>query len=368
MSQNYAGPPYPGAPGAPAQPYPAAPGQPYAQPPYGYGVPQPPAKKTGLIVLVGLVVVLIIVCVVILATRGGGGGGGGIFAPRPEPEVPVQGYLDALAAGNASEALSFAAQTPNDTFLNNTVLSASLAINSITGIEVHEANTDAGAPYTVSADYRIGSEAISTTFTVVQVEDRLLLQQVAQDVSLGSIYAPGAGLTINGVAAGYGATTVTLFPGTYQLAVTNSYLEITNEQFVVRDVSGATAISAELGMASGAKAKLAKAAKSELSKCMKQKKMQTTCGFGFTAGKNQHPRLSTLKWSFLSGKDAISNAKWTYGQMSPTAASAKVKIKLKVWVNGPGRVYYQGKISITGVTVDFADPEEPDVSFDWGYA
>ncbi|MCL2782626.1 MAG: hypothetical protein FWD80_01415, partial [Propionibacteriaceae bacterium] len=84
------------------------------------------------------------------------------------PAAAVRAYLQALAAGNANDALSFAVTPADTTFLTKEVLMASLALNPITEIATA---LDTSAPRssssaTVNAFYKIGLLPVNTTFAV----------------------------------------------------------------------------------------------------------------------------------------------------------------------------------------------------------
>ncbi|MCV7281793.1 DUF4878 domain-containing protein [Mycolicibacterium flavescens] len=161
-------PPPPQAPPPPPQtpwqqPYPDYPQGPeqFAGPPqyqyanqFGPGQiqPRPPKRRKGLLIGVGAAaaVVVLVVAGVLIFNAGGGGGGG-----AETPGQAVQGYLDALARGDAEAALSFVAQVPPDkTFLTDEILKKQIEKYPITNITILGENPSAkGATVAVRADF-----------------------------------------------------------------------------------------------------------------------------------------------------------------------------------------------------------------------
>lgn len=357
-------PPY----GTPDQPY--APGQPYGAP--GQPPQAPAKKKTGLLIVAAVVVVaLIVFCVYWFALRDKNGGGGG-DNPAPGQAATtavgaVQGYLDALAAGNAADALKYASSQPADTtFLTDEVLAASLAINPITNIQVTAgANTYDG----VVATYNIGTQRVSANFYPEQIGKEYLLDDAAQSVNLTYIYQAGIGMALNGVSLdGLQLSSVYLFPGTYQFTTTNSLLVFSPGQFVVEDPDGFTSTSSiQLALASDAQPKLQAAAKTALDGCLTEKTLVTSCGFGLTGSLpgGGTPDLSTLTWTVASGDATFAQTTFSAATYSsnPTSAKASVSLKITGQLNDTAGKSYSGNTYVFSVTVDFSDPANMKVTF-----
>lgn len=389
-----------GQPGMPAATPPAYPTTPpvAGQPPYGgapaYGTapstqpyggytPQwqqtPPAKagggkKTWLYVVIGVVVVALIAVGLIFGLRSGGGGNSQsstgptstAVTPAVPPEDSVKGYLQALANGDAATALSYAATKPTDTtFLTDEVLAASNALNPISSISVTPYTGDDISKATISASYNIGDDSVNTTFDVVLQDDKYLLKQVTQDVDLTLVYSIGLGMSLNGVSLDDASPwSVTLFPGVYQVATSNPYLKIDPDMFTVEDVDGFTSPTGEPVLADDAQAKLAAVAKSALSGCLKEKKLATSCGFGF-AGLNtgRTPKLSTLTWKITSGSNDFSKVTFQQYNDYSTEVYGTINLKIQGNLKDTKGSSYRGTITLKQVTIDFSDPDHPDVQF-----
>jgi hypothetical protein len=114
---------------------PPDPGQPYGPPIYGPGQlpPAPRKKRTRLIVAIGAAVVVVIVVVAAVLVYTGGESDDGAKTAG----AAVQGYLEALARGDAEAALSYARDTPPDkTFLTDAILKKQIEKYPITNIKI----------------------------------------------------------------------------------------------------------------------------------------------------------------------------------------------------------------------------------------
>jgi len=367
MGQSYA---------MPGQPM----GQPYGAPGYGQAPPPPPKKKTGLIILI---------CILIVALVGGGIGAYFLFFTNKDdpnkpvvagqaktPEAAVRGYLQALAAGNSADALSFAATAPSDTtFLTDDVLAASNAISPITNITVIKDTTSSSQYATVTATYQIGSQSVNTKFDVTQYGKYYKLDDVVNKVYMIAMFGDGIDLTLNGVAITSGAlsSSVSLFPGTYKIDVDNSLLSLTGNQFVVTDpTSYDDAPDMTLALTSDAATQFADAAKKTLDDCMAEQATLTSCGFGTAAPKNRNGDpididANTIKWTFESGSsdDFSADTFDYYPYSAPTQASSyfvkSIHIRIDV-ADTTGALYYQS-YSLYQMKVDFSDPTNIVVTF-----
>ena len=225
--QGYAPqPPYAGGPQGPG--YGMPPGGPQ---PYGAGQPgqpgqQPPKKRTGLFVLIGAGALALILAVVAVAvnlggrddTTGGGGtggGGGGSSAPAAaSASQAVEGYLQAVAAGDAQKALSYAADPSavSTTYITPEMLAASAKLAPMTGIQVGPSDPDATS---VAATYRLGTADVATSFDVMKgSDDAWKLVSVASDLDLSAVQDESIPMLMNGVKVEAGSFSV--LPGAYR--------------------------------------------------------------------------------------------------------------------------------------------------------
>ena len=372
----------------PSQPYP--PGQ-YYPPSQLYGVGyQPPAmppkkKKTWLIVLIIVLAVLLV--------------GGGFFAywyyairddgirggrAEDDPvaageaktaQAAVRGYLQALAAGNSNDALSFAVTRPlSYTFLTDTVLTASLSLNPITFQQAVREDLSSQEDIAVTADYQIGSQSVTTTYVTTLRDGYYFIESVTARVDLSGTYIPGIGMKLNGVSLGTGvvAPYLDLFPGSYQLTIDNSMLTLTGGQFVVSDpMASPSSIDMMVELAADTPGQLAAAAKTTLDGCMAEKSLSSSCGIGmpiiYSDGQIRDVDANSVQWAFITGSSDFPAEGFFYDpQSKPTEATATIDLKIRRTVNGAGsdaNYYFYLCYDVTSVSVNFSDPANLDVSF-----
>ena len=219
-------------------------GQPgYGQPGYGGGPSGPNGPGSGggrsklPFILGGGGLVLLIVIVVIIVAVVHANHNGDVVAPQTNPSTrsssstksqpenasdAVQGYLNALAAGDATKALSYLSQQPSDTsMMTDAVVKASLKSVPLTGITVPKV-TDKYA-YEVSASYKLGDRPVNAKFEIDNSSGHFLIDQGYAELDLSDV-ANGLPLTLNGTKVS--ADKVYLFPGSYQLATTAKYISL----------------------------------------------------------------------------------------------------------------------------------------------
>lgn len=370
-------------------PAPQTPLPPYQPPTPAHGTPAyapiaaaPDKPKGGSIAIIAVVIVAILAAAIGIAvamgaggqTRGPGSGGqttSTSSAPRQANSAAgaVQGFLDALAAGNAADALAYAATQPDDTtFLTDQVLAASQAIAPITNINVHTGGTTSS---TVSASYQLGTKSVNASFGTTKDGNTYKLTAVTTDLSVSSGLAAYSAL-LNGVPIGESGS-ITVFPGAYRVTVDNSFLTVTDGDFTVVDPEGyfgSKTISVDL--ADDAQSKLQTAATSALRACMAEKATTTSCGFGGSvtsaAGKAVAVDKNTIKWSFSAlspnsgdfSKTAFSYAVFTDDPF--TASAIHVFILTCSGKDTKGNAFNADQ-TISKVMVDFSDPEHLKVTF-----
>ena len=387
---NMPGQPYPGQPYAPdqfntaGQPY--APGQPYVPgQPYGVGEqpPTPPKKKkTWLIILIIALAVVLVGGGIFFAvwhstTRDDGIKGGRADDDPVEAgqattaQAAVRGYLQALAAGNSADALSFATDPPSDTtFLTDDVLAASLAINPITFQQAVREDLSTQDYIAVTADYQIGSQSVDATYLTTLRDGYYFIDQVTAPVDLYAAYVSDIGMELNGVPLSI-ISYPYLFPGSYQLSIDNSMLTLTGGQFVVTDPMAYPPVDMSVELAADTPAQLASAAKTTLDGCMAEKSLMSDCGIGlpiiFSEDKIRDVDDSTVRWDFITGNSDFSPDGFYYDPLIESVeASAPIDVTVRRTVNGEGAdagyIFYSC-YDISSVSVYFSDPDNLDASF-----
>ena len=385
---NTPGQPYnntPSQPYIPGQPYPPAPGQPYN---VGYQPPitPPKKKKIGLIVLIILLALLLagggLFAYWYYAIRDDGIRGGRVqddpvvAGQATTAQAAVRGYVQALAAGNAADALSFAATPPaGSSFLTDAALAASLALNPITFQQAVREDLSTKEDIAVTADYQIGSQSVTTTYGTTLRDGYYFIDHATALIDLSDTYTSGIGMKLNGVSldAGGRSLYLDLFPGTYQLTIGNSMLVLTGGQFVVTDPTASPSLlDTTVGLAADTPSRLADAAKATLDGCMAEASLTSSCGFGlplvFADGTIRDVDDSTAQWSFITGSSDFSATDFHYDpQSEPTEANASIDLQIRRAVDGEGAdsaYYFWICFNLSSVNVDFSDPNNMDVSFD----
>ncbi|SEH46746.1 protein of unknown function [Mycolicibacterium rutilum] len=192
--------------------------------------PRPPKRRKGLLIGIGAaaaVIVLVVAGVVIFSGSGAGGGG------AATPGEAVQGYLDALARGDAEAALSFSQQVPPDkTFLTDEILKKQAEKYPITNITILGENTSAkGATVQVRADF--GGKTSDQEITLPKPADgddwKLQRGVASVDANIGNLTSKKLvemvtifGKPVPKTGKAY------LFPGWVDFGSTNPNVEIVN--------------------------------------------------------------------------------------------------------------------------------------------
>ena len=258
----YGPPPGPGPVGpGPAYPYPPAPTQAYGRPGMQRGGRA--SKKKGKGPLIGLIAVAVVVVLV------GAGVAAYFLIQRATPvstepdkvtrsTAALQGYLQALAAGNADKAKQYAMTRPADSpLLTNEFLAASVAKNPITDIQVDPQN-DSGTSAHLAASYKRGGALVQGTYQLTKVAKLWRLNAVVTTVDRPTYWGT-LGVTINGTTAP--TSQLSFFPGVYQLGTGTSLLAFDQPGFTVNapgdHISGFTSTQPALTDA-GKKAMIAK--------------------------------------------------------------------------------------------------------------
>ena len=310
-----------------------------------YAPGPPPKKNTKLPIIIGAGVLALVLIGGLIGfaiirsgndkVASGGGGGGTSQSPVPvqadKPSDAVQGYLQALASGDAQTALSFAATQPADTtFLTNEVLAASNKLAPIADINVPVVDDEYA--YTVNATYTRGGKKVNTSFSVQKDGDVWQLREVAYDLDLGSRLNKTLPMIINGVRVP--SDSISVFPGTYQLTTGTKNISYGKTGIVAIDSPteyprGLTKLQPTVTK-TGEKA-FTKAVKDSIKKCMKSKKLKNKgCpnNVARVTG-NVTPREGTFRWTWE--KDSLDNMKVRLVYDNPAKATASVYLRMKAY-------------------------------------
>ena len=204
----------------------------------------------------------------------------------------VEGYLSALARGDAAAALAFGEPDPaSGPLLTGDALAASLAqapltVNLVGGAEV------AGDTAQVGANYTLGERNVSYVFTLTRRPDGWRVDHAyatvrfsgrsswLENIGDGSV----VGLTVNGVPV-TAETDIALFPGVYQLGATNPLVTLTGGKFNVLtpddqidQYSGQQPQDVAIALTPDAQRQLGIVARTTLQRCLAEHTLNTSCG------------------------------------------------------------------------------------------
>lgn len=225
--------------GAPAQGWPAAQPQPTGWPSTAPGGPPagPTRNRRKLFIIAGAVVVVLVAAFVVVP-RVTGGGGGGLSASET-----VTAYLEALASGNAEEALSYGKVTPANTdFLNDEVLGKQIAKMPITNIRILDDSEGEQFEAIGKNMVRVAADFGGTTsdagLHLSKVDDEWKLDEafITAEISKSSTdSAAEKTLALFGKSL-EDTSTVYLFPGFTDLASSNKNLTLKTENFLLKNL------------------------------------------------------------------------------------------------------------------------------------
>ncbi|QGF24795.1 hypothetical protein [Raineyella fluvialis] len=219
----------------------------------------------------------------------------------------AEAYLGALRDANAAAALDTAATRPrNASLLTDDTLRGSQASGGVTGIRVgeatvaHDATTRVvGDTGTVQAHYLIGGKPVDVQLPVTRVGSRWKMSAVTARVDLGG--PPTR--SVDGKVPE--ASTVDLFPGTYRIATTSTYVTLAQPDLVVTapDPVGDTAKHWSGGspsLSADAKDRILRAAQASLSACLGQKSLNPAgCPIAITTGPAISVNEATIAYTLL---------------------------------------------------------------------
>jgi hypothetical protein len=362
--------PQPGPYGGPRRPYGAGPARP---------APQQPKRSNKILIIIGaaaLAVILIAVIAVVLATRGtpstnpqGGQGTVGqqsnpsqSSAPQKasRPSDAVAAYLHALAAGDSTAALSYAADpAPTGRLLTNKVLAESMKRAPLTGIDVPVVD-DQNAK-SVPARYTLGSSAVSESFDVVKVADSWKIGRAVKDLDISFIVDGSVPVKINGVKVTEGS--VAVLPGSYAFTTGLPYVGYGSKNVVLVKSPYVEAdtyrIQSQL-TSSGKKAAIS-ATKKSFNKCLTEHSLTPkNCPQKFDS-KYKYNK-SSITWR-QAGNDPFRKPAVTY---SGTQARIQVPINLKL----SGSCTYQGRSgncsgNLTGTAIAVLNVTDKPLKVKW---
>lgn len=187
------------------------------------------AKAAGLSrgAIIGIVAGAVVAIVLVVAIFGmlassGASTSADPAAPEDTAAGAVEGFLTALAEGDAETAARLAGADPDDPVLSEEVLDRSLELAPISGIEVEDLDEEGAYRHMVRASFEIGAHSASRSFTVWHTREGWDIDDAL--VALPLFELEGLGLEVNGAATLDGYPSV--FPGAYEIGVENDAFEV----------------------------------------------------------------------------------------------------------------------------------------------
>jgi hypothetical protein len=346
-------------------------------PPGGYqpGPPPVPPKKGGSGKLIGIVAGVIGLVLVVAWVFGSGllGRMGPVTLPirttstgaTVTPAAPaglasdtVRGYLGALAAGNAEQALEYADVRPDDlTFLTDQVLAVTNAAAPISGINVPAAT--ASDVTSVTASFMIGSTSVTVDYPVTRIDGVFKMVDVVEEVDLSKVAYDSLPLKLAGVRVS--SPTIYLFPGFYP-AGTFTKNATYGKGLLVKPEAANSASALKPSLTSAGTTAVRNAAKKKLAACLKVDSLTPKgCSFGIRVPATATIRKSTISWKVSSG--SFSNIKPKMAAGDPGLVTAKFSIRIRFDARDTrGRSWY-GYAYLTFLSADITGTT-PVVTFD----
>jgi hypothetical protein len=311
---------------------------------YGAGPMQPappPKSNNKILIIIGaaaLAVILIAVIAVVVAIsrpagnpQGGQGTGqqtnssqSGAPQQASRPSDAVAAYLQALASGDATAALSYATDpAPTGPLLTNEVLAASLQRAPLSGIDVPIVE-DQNAK-SVSASYTLGSSAVSESFDVVKIGDIWKISRAVKDLDISFIVDGSFPVKINGVEVS--EESVAVLPGSYAFTTGLPYVGYGSKNVVLvkSPYVEADTYQIQSKLTKAGKKAIISATKRSFNKCLQQHSLSpNNCPQQFTSKYTYNK--STITWR-QAGGDPFRKPAVT---LNANQARVEVQIDLKM--------------------------------------
>jgi hypothetical protein len=333
---------------------------PYGGPPRRYGAParQAPQQPKGsglkggakILIIIGaavLAVILIAVLAVVLTTRGApsanpqpGASTAGqqtnlpSTAPQktPRPSDAVAAYLQALAAGDAAAALSYAADpAPTGPLLTNAALAESQQRTPVTGIDVPVVE-DQNAK-SVSATYTLGSSDVSESFDVVKVGSTWKLSRAVKDLDLSFIVDGPVPLKINGVKITQ--QSVAVLPGSYVFSTGLPFVSYGSKNVVLvkSPFAEANTYNIQSQLTNAGKKAAVSAAKKRYNKCLKAHSLTP----------KDCPQKFHSKYRYAKSTITWTEAGNPFRKTEVTFSGSQARIQIPLNLKLSGSCTYQGR-------------------------
>lgn len=202
---------------------------------------------------------------------------------NPVADAPkvVEAYLEALASGDAETARRITGASSSETLLSDKVLKRSLELAPISSVSVGKGKAD-GDEAEVSAKFRVGETNVDRSFRLRNTSGGWQLFDGLVSVSLPALNS--LGVQLNGAKPNTVETRV--FPGTYQLALSNSAFALNSKSDVWTIATAEQASElrdVQPKLTEEASARYVELVKGSLNACLALTELVTPCGLDVSA-------------------------------------------------------------------------------------
>jgi hypothetical protein len=244
----------------------------------------------------------------------------------PRPSDAVSAYLQALAAGDAVTALSYASgPAPRGPLLRDEVLAESLNRAPLTEIQVPVVEDQKAT--SVSATYTLGNSDVSESFDVVKVADAWKLSRAVKDLDLGFIVGGPVPVKINGVKVD--EDSVAVLPGSYAFTSGLPYVGYGSKNVVLvkSPYVEADTYRVQSQLTKAGKKAVISATKKSYNTCLDAHSLSPkNCPMNFETKYSYNK--STITWR-QAGNDPFEKAKVTF-----SGTQARIEIPLNLRLTG----------------------------------
>lgn len=302
------------------------------------------------------------------------------------PERAARGFLAAVAAGKATDALAFLRLAPPDRrLLTDEVLADAVSRAPVTQIVAAQRGGGDARHATVDVAYQVDGLPVTDTYEMVRAGGEWFLDEPLPTVPEYSDHPAGVDVMVGGVVteAGGSARRTSVLPGRYQLSLDHSMLTVSAADFTVPSLHGSVVMTGngpQTHLTPDASKKVATAAADTLTACLAVTTLRTACGFSADMDgafvQDSHGRRtielaadSTATWSLEPGGTDLATLLPDWG-----ACGQPYEEKVGVCVNGirvAARFVVRSRAGVdetftrarTGYLADISDPDQIRIVF-----
>jgi len=250
-------------------------------------------------------------------------------------DAVVGAYLSAISQADANKAISYLSTRPADPLLlTDAVLRKSIEQSPFTVVAVKAGSSSINGTQRVEATYTIGDVQVSTAFTTAFSEGQWVIRDDPGRIGVGSLRAAGIPLYINGQEVPETAESLPAFPGTYELATNNTFIDYaTPSSLVVRSSDEAPIIGAvKLELTEKGREAALTAVRTAVTQCLAKKELQPNgCPQNIEPNPNEPVVSDTIVYTAKSESMTISVSELRLSTVTVTyVATWQLDVKVKV--------------------------------------